>query len=589
MPLSRKSRRSHCADPAQSDMSTQVGTAFTDERKKHLLSISVQLTLIFFLSYLILFFAMSLRPGIYDEGIALTESMRVMAGKIPHRDFYFSYGPAQLYILAALFKLFGTSILVERLYGLFIESLLITSVYAIASVYCRRSIALCASLVTLFWLLALLTDAGGSTTIPLSLINLIGIFLVLPLFLRNVSRWRLLVVGATAGLATLFRYDTGIALLGIDACIIAVAVYLRISGTSNRLRAFGSAFWPCLLGFVSLTLPPAIYYFSVAPLHPLIYDIFLFPSKYYYRGRALPFPPVTLKQIDNSTIYSILVICVIAIYVLLRQHFLARSGDRPNHQETPKQRSWQGFLIAFTLLTLAMYFKGFVRISLIQLYLSIIPALLVLAILFEHKAEFVPAIRVSIVCLAALFVFSAAWCSLRKMRDMYVQHSSLLGEVLSPPGKMLSPLEMNWCKIANPLTRGICFLPDDDHIQTIEFIDAHTQPGQPLFVGLTRHDKIYANDNLIYFATQRLPATGWSQFEPDLQNQYGIQVEMVHELKTNIPPYIVRDSEFDQSHEPNDSDKSSGVTLLDDFLRNQYQQVQAFGSLSIWQLRNTGS
>ena len=570
-------------------MSTQVGTAFIDERKKHRLSISVQLTLIFFLSYLILFFAMSLRPGIYDEGIALTESMRVMAGKIPHRDFYFSYGPAQLYILAALFKLFGTSILVERLYGLCIESLLITSVYAIASFYCRKSIAVCASLVTFFWLLALLTDAGGSTTIPLSLINLIGTFLILPLFLRDVSRWRLLLVGAIAGLATLFRYDTGIALLGIDTCVIAAAVYLRVSGTSNGLRAFGSALWPFLLGFVIVTLPPAIFYLSVAPLHPLIYDIFLFPSKYYYRGRALPFPPVTLKQIDNSTIYSIVAICGLSIYVLLRDHFITRSNGTASRQNAPKQRSWQGFLIAFTLLTLAMYFKGFVRISLIQLYLSIIPALLVLAVLFEHKAEFVPAIRISIVCLAALFAFSAAWCSLRKVRDMYVQHASLLEEVLSFPGKTSSPLERNWCKTPNPLTRGICFLPDDDHIQTIESIDAHTQPGQQLFVGLTRHDKIYANDNLIYFATQRLPATGWSQFEPDLQNQYGIQVEMVHELQTNHPPYIVLDSEFDQSHEPNDSDKSSGVTLLDDYLRNKYQQVQTFGSLSIWQLRNAGS
>jgi hypothetical protein len=44
--------------------------------------------------------------------------MRVTAGQIPHRDFYAYYGPAPLYILAGLFRLFGESIFIERLLDL---------------------------------------------------------------------------------------------------------------------------------------------------------------------------------------------------------------------------------------------------------------------------------------------------------------------------------------------------------------------------------------------------------------------------------------------------------------------------------------
>jgi hypothetical protein len=95
--------------------------------------------------------------------------------------------------------------------------------------------------------------------------------------------------------------------------------------------------------------------------------------------------------------------------------------------------------------------------------------------------------------------------------------------------------------------------------------------------------KIFANDNLIYFGSQRLPATKWSHFDPGLQNTYEIQTEMVHELEANAPPYIVLNSEFDQVREANDSANSTGVTLLDDYIRNKYRPVQTFGMMSVWQ------
>jgi hypothetical protein len=138
-----------------------------------------------------------------------------------------------------------------------------------------------------------------------------------------------------------------------------------------------------------------------------------------------------------------------------------------------------------------------------------------------------------------------------------------------------------WCQFASPLTRGFCFLPEDDRIRAIEFISSHTVPGQSLYSGLKHHDRIFANDNLIYFATQRLPATHWSHLDPGLQTSYETQTQMITELERNAPPYIVLDSEFDLTQEPNDSAKSSGVTLLDDYIRDRYQPAETFGIMSI--------
>ncbi len=78
-------------------------------------------SLIFLLSYAILFLGMTRRPSIFDEGIVLTAAMRVAAGQVSHRDFYILYGPAQFYLLAGLFRIFGHSILIERLFDLLVR------------------------------------------------------------------------------------------------------------------------------------------------------------------------------------------------------------------------------------------------------------------------------------------------------------------------------------------------------------------------------------------------------------------------------------------------------------------------------------
>jgi hypothetical protein len=566
-----------------------ANNSFACGQRQSSLAILIKAVLVFSLSYLALFFPMSLRPNIYDEGLVLTAAMRVTAGQIPHRDFYANYGPAQFYILAGLFKLFGTSILVERLCDLFVKAFLVALIYVVISSHLSRSVVAGTCVVTVLWLLGLLDSLFGLAVTPVSLLNLAGSILVLSVFRRPASKRSMFAAGAIAGAATLFRYDTGMALVGINACVIAIAVCLPLQGTLTKLRVFASTFVPYLLGFAVMILPPVLYYLSVASVHPFIRDIVFYPSKYYHSGRNLPFPGITLKQFDNSTVYAIILIVCISLGVVVVHLLRVRGTGESSFQDQRGERNWYGFLIAFGFLALGMYFKGLVRLTLIHLYLAIIPSLLLLAMLVEHRSTFPRAVRVSVMCLTGLFVSSAVWSALREVRNLHLQHSSLVENVWSSARGTSPEVQVDWCKTRNPLTRGICFLPDDDHIRTIEFIASHTSADQKLFVGLTRHDRIFANDNLLYFATQRLPATRWSHFDPGLQNRFDIQAEIIHELDLNVPPYVVRDSEFDLVREPNDSSKSSGVTLLDEYLAVKYQRVQTFGALSVWRRRGTVS
>jgi hypothetical protein len=539
----------------------------------------VQLGLVFLLSYLLLFFGMTRRPNFYDEGIVLTGAMRVAAGQIPHRDFYFIYGPAEVYILSGLFKIFGTSLLVERLFDLLIKALLVTSIYAIVISQCRRAIAIFISMISILWLFGL--KEFGLATTPVSLLNLLGSYLILPTFVGRVSAKRMLAAGAISGAAALFRYDTGIALVGIHACVLSIAIYLRLKGTANRLLAFASTFWPYLLGFALLTIPPAVYYLSHAPLAPIFHDIVIFPSKYYPRARYLPFPGIDLKSLENLGVYLPIAICGISLYALTKRRFRS-----PGHLENIPDQQWYAFLITFTILLVVMYLKGLVRVSPLQMYLAIGPSLLLVAVLFQHRSAFPNHVRILISCILWLSLLPAAWSTLHEIRFEDLWHSSSAQRIFSPTRNTESHTETEWCKLTNPLTTGFCFFPEEDRVQTIEFISSHTRPGQTLYVGVDHHDRIFANDNIIYFATQRMPATRWSHFDPDLQNRYDIQTQMVQELERKSPPYIVLDSEFELSREPNDSSKSSGVTLLDEYIHGKYQPTETFGTMSVWKRRS---
>jgi hypothetical protein len=249
------------------------------------------------------------------------------------------------------------------------------------------------------------------------------------------------------------------------------------------------------------------------------------------------------------------------------------------------------------------------------MFISFLPALLLTGVLFEYRMNLPRLARLLVSGLACFFIFTAVFCAAKATRFDLLQGSipDRIVRVFFDSGraapdakpawcKLSNPLikgfcsmeddgltkpspevQATWCKLSNPLTKGFCFLTDYGRILTIEFIESHTRPDQRLFVGLSRHDRTIGNDNLIYFAAQRLPATKWSHFDPGLQNSYSVQSEMVAELKAVPPPYIVLDSEFDSIYEPNDSSISSGVTLLDDFIHSNYRYVQSFGEMSIWQ------
>ncbi len=150
----------------------------------------------------------------------------------------------------------------------------------------------------------------------------------------------------------------------------------------DRFSGFIAQCWPYLLGFGVVVLSPIVYYFSVAPVQPLYPRCHFFPEPlYYHRARNLPFPTITLKSLDNFAIYLPIAILGVSLFAIVTNYLKEKDNGASAYTKLQNQRG-QGFLIAFSLLAMAMYLKGVARVGVIQMYLATIPTILLTALLF---------------------------------------------------------------------------------------------------------------------------------------------------------------------------------------------------------------
>ncbi|MEY2564435.1 MAG: hypothetical protein QOH88_2628 [Verrucomicrobiota bacterium] len=220
-------------------------------------------------SLVIAMFAMAAfkRAGAFqDEGIVLVYPELILRGFLPYRDFETFYGPANLYVLAGAYWLFGVHILVERLVGLSYYVAILGGVFCFAGRWG-------------------LTLATGST--------LLAGYLLLPLELGALAwsggvafgLWSLLVAtsgstpprqflaGLLAAIALLFRPDLG------PALILAAGLTLLFSPAKSR--------WFFVAG-TAVGLVPLVILTCAAGLPNVFDNLFVYPVLYVNKGRKLP-------------------------------------------------------------------------------------------------------------------------------------------------------------------------------------------------------------------------------------------------------------------------------------------------------------
>jgi hypothetical protein len=511
----------------------------------------------------LLWFLVSMNRDVilFDEGITLFGAARVADGDVPHRDFYTLYGPANFYLLAGLFKIFGPSVLVERALDSLLRAASTTLVYVLVAQAGSRRAAMAASLGAAVWLAAF--DTFGYPMVPALAFALASLLCLWPTLRgaggRGPTSAGLIAGGLCSGAASWFRYDVGLALLAVQSAVLAINGVLA-AGAAAGLRGTARVLAPFAAGAAVTLLPLACAAVALGAWRDLLFDVVSFPAGAYATMRSLPLPRFSALQAYPTDIAVFLppLILITAAPVLA-------ATARARHRAP--SLFWPAIMAA--TLTLVFIAKAYVRLSGIHMAAAVVTAHLLLALLWLQSP---PRYRWFT---GAVIAATAACAIFAVQRERWLAEKNLVWLIHGPN-----------CTATADIPRLSCLNIDQPHLDAIRYLQHNSAPGERIYAGLGRHDKILLNDIAIYFLADRRAATKWHQMDPGLQTTAPIQQEIIAELKTTCPRLAVIEAQWDGMREPNGSALSSGVTLLDDYLHANFRPVAQFGAISV--RKNTG-
>jgi hypothetical protein len=524
------------------------------------------------LSFLVFILAASRYLDVYDESIIVVGAIRVLNGDLIHRDFWTSYGPGQFYVLAFLFRLFGESFLVERIYDAAVRAAIVGALFYIVRRQCPAPIALISTAIVGLWLYG--ASAYLYPIFPCMLLSLIGSYLVTRVGERPAVPSAIIGAGVCTGLAALFRYDIGFEILIAHLVAITVLVWLSYPREARVPRIIKTTMAYCggtAAGFALV----AIAFLLVAPIGAFFSDVVEYATRY-YPMRRLPFPGLLPLSSEEAVYLPLLAgaLASIQLVPLIRQRLKATGP------QTGGDYSLE-YLTVFGIMSCALFAKGIVRVSALHMLLGIVHAIVVFAVsasLWRARGAAMRFASVGLLLFVSLFPASIATRELRN--NLHLKDNSIGGWLAVRVGLIAPSLASSDVCQTGPASGIAKLLPDYARVAT--YLGAHSHADERILVGLDRHDKIFANPIGLYFAAGRLPGTHWHEFNPGIQTRADIQAAMVEELQRNKVRWVVRDATFDDVVEPNASALSSGVTVLDRYLDENYRPVASSGKVAIW-------
>jgi hypothetical protein len=517
------------------------------------------------------FVSTSPKLGNYDEALVLDGAVRVLHGQVPYRDFYTLYGPAQFFTLAWIFRIFGVyAIFAEFLYVSMTVITLLTTVKLVGLFSANRWVGIAAAGVSLAWLAA--TQMYFYPVYPaLGLIFLAALCCLL--HWRTRLKGQICLAGALIGCVVLFRHDLA---MYSFLSLLAGECFYHLADRERPFRIRAQELLRDLglfIGFILVVVVPMVgILLAHVPLSDIQYQLFFLPAHVYgavrhlplfYLGRASP-QAAHFRYVAMEGVVIVPFLTALSTVTCLLQK-----------QWRERQQDWQvaGY-ISLTGLVLALPVTGLVRPDFFHLGSTGVISSLVLACLatrYETTGRYVRVLIVGTTVFLLLVTLVPAWRAVRQSLKTTV--------ALALPKRPDS--FASTCQPSTGMGRVTCMQVDPGEEQVARYIEQHTGNDEMIYSGVGRHDKILANDLLIYFLSQRDPGTKWYDLNPGVQTTYPIQQQMIQDLDRNHVRYVIRNLTWDQECEPNASCNSSGVTILDQYINANYHTEATFPEVLI--------
>ena len=475
----------------------------------------------------------------YDEGVIIVGAERVMKGQVPYKDFLTVYGPAQIYTLAALFKTFGITTTVERIYDIAIKSLLSLFIFLIIRLLSSNKTAIVGWIMSLVWIEYSYFHAYP--VYPAILFTFICIYCLL-LHMKQDNLFYVVLGAVSMVCAILFRHDLG----GLAA--VAIALVLLLQKIMGRQKSWSPLI--CYIATGVITAMPAIIYFVVASdIEAIFNDLILIPLDMVGTQQRLPYPPLSRYNLPFFVFPFVLLAGVITFFISLKGKM--------------------GNTVVYGILLISLV--GIVFIN--QLWGR------------SDTIHLLPVALAGILLAPILFHVLSSMLSLnsRLYWVFFVLFIITFAITLSKPiNKKMLFLPNNYnIAVVNPdIERAkYPFIPQD-YKKVVSYIKKYTSKDDYIYVGVKNHDQFVFNDAIFYFLSERKSATKYHELNPGHTTTLEIQEEMVEEIRTTSTRLIVLAERYRKEANPSGIDTK--IDLLDNYIFNNYEFKEKYGLFEIW-------
>ena len=506
------------------------------------------------------------QPNFFDEGFIVSGAMMVRRGWLPIRDLFVIYGPAQYYLLAALFGTFGEDLFVGRVASIVAMSLVVTSV------------GLCARLTSntrFVWPILTAVAALSMTLITMPSPGYAAVSATIFLAWSVLGHARWFASGSVKWLATtslllgtvgLFRWDFG--LFGIFAHFVTLCISLKVGPvrTGSTTAAVGYLVGPwltvmlfCFGTFVFLG--DARQWFEEVPK----FAVFEFQ-----KWRSVEFiRPHTESLLNASRTQNLWLMAKEANSLmvgmtpfLLGLMAFCMAARRLLYQRTLTTSTDVSTLLV-SLITLALLNQMRVRPTLVQgypAYMMSLPLAAYVLSFYEGSGRLrVAKVSARLVAGAVLLLLPAYGAKNALYNAFFMNGQS---------ERSLSKASfIHWSANSIRLAR--------DYEDLLKYVRSSTAEGEPILSGVVDMSRLFVNDAMLYFLADRPSAARWVEMEPGLTNTAKGQMELIDAIRSKRVNIIVLHSWL--STEPNATSRSNGVHLLDDFLSENFVEQRRFG------------
>jgi Dolichyl-phosphate-mannose-protein mannosyltransferase len=476
----------------------------------------------------------------FDEGIALQAARRVMQGQVPHADFLWPYGPAEPYLMAGLFKLFGVSLLDWRILRLLSDAFASLAVFVLATRLAGPRLALVA------WLAAACAFAQPTSANPASEAYAFVLWALVCVTGEGELGTGLLVGGGLlTALAAAWRPD-------FAAYAVAASVAALLLRPGPRLRRLAIWAAPAAAGIAVVFVPLLV---AVGP-HDLYEGLigrsaregsyWRLPFPVRYRGALPLWPPWHLaRHAKDVLVFYVPLLLTIGLAVgaaagVLR--WVRRRGE-----------TWRaGAIVVLGLGGLAYLLSRTDDLHTAPL-LGVVVVLLCgsVAWLAELRGRGAAALPFVLLLLLTAYGVSNRLSALLLPPSLATVHVAVADGVKDTP--------------ANAAALG----------RVVPLVQRLVPPGGYVYVAPRRSDLVRFNDPTLYVLSERD-----NPLDADfgLQTSPAAQIAIVRVLRRVRPRVVVRWTDPASSRpEPNRRGRSSGSRILDQYLASAYRLLERDG------------